>query len=94
MAGKRASHGKDSAITPVRRAAFMVREQLQHAIGLAIHLLLGFANISFWQSFQQQHLFAVGIVTTTMHAALAATQAACLWWGRPRDAGVVRTATP
>jgi hypothetical protein len=39
-----------------------------HVCGLAIHVLLGGANVAFWPSFAAFGLLGMGIATTAMHA--------------------------
>ena len=50
-----------------------------HGLGLAVHLLLGGANLAFWPSFAAQGLLAMGVVTTACHAAFAAAHATLAW---------------
>lgn len=49
-----------------------------HGFALALHALLGLANVAFWASFQAFDVVAMGVVTTAAHALLVAAHAACL----------------
>ena len=60
------------------RGATLADRRLWHAVGLSTHLLLGSANLLFWNAFVQQNLIGVGVVTTALHAAFAAAHSACL----------------
>jgi hypothetical protein len=51
---------------------------LWHALGVAVHVLLGGSNLLFWPSFAYLDAVAVGVATTLAHAVLAGAQAACL----------------
>ena len=64
------------------RAAGRADRRLWHGVGLATHLLLGSANLLFWQSFLQQNLLGVGVVTTALHIIFVVAQAICLRGGR------------
>ena len=49
-----------------------------HAAGAAIHLLLGTANLAFWQFFAEADMLAVGYVTTGLHGLFVALQLAAV----------------
>lgn len=48
-------------------AANGIERRLPHSAGVAVHALLGTANLLFWTSFVQLDLLSVGIVTTALH---------------------------
>jgi hypothetical protein len=45
-----------------------------HLVGAAIHVLLGTANLVFWQLFIVSDMLVVGYVTTALHAAFIGLQ--------------------
>lgn len=45
-----------------------------HWMGLAVHVLLGTANLIFWNSFVQLGVIPVGIVTTVLHGVFVCAQ--------------------
>ena len=49
-----------------------------HVSALAIHLLLGGANLAFWLSFTTFGMVPMGIVTTVVHAVLVVAHAVCI----------------
>lgn len=49
-----------------------------HRCGLAIHLLLGGANLAFWSGFVALDMLAVGVVTTIVHVVLVTAHAGFL----------------
>ena len=49
-----------------------------HVSALAIHLLLGGANLAFWLSFTAFGMVPMGIVTTVVHAVLVVAHALCI----------------
>jgi len=58
-----------------------------HGFALAVHLLLGAANLVFWQSFVTFAIVPVGVGTTIAHGMFAVAQTACLTIrGRPATA--------
>ena len=59
-------------------AATLPARRPWHFFGLSVHLLLGTANILFWNSFEQQDLVAVGFVTTALHVIFVAAHRICL----------------
>jgi hypothetical protein len=75
------------------RAASMAtsveRRRGAHLLGIAVHVLLGGSNLTFWPSYQARHLVAAGYISTAIHIVLVAAQAACLWSlrSRTRQAG-------
>jgi hypothetical protein len=48
-----------------------------HAFGLAVHLLLGGANLLFWASFTAFDAVPMGILATAAHVLLVLAHAAC-----------------
>jgi hypothetical protein len=60
------------------RGAARIERHAWHAIGLAVHLLVGTSNLLFWPVFRQMDLMTVGWVTTTLHVLFASLHAACL----------------
>jgi hypothetical protein len=50
-----------------------------HGVALAVHLLLGGANLAFWPLFGAADMLLVGIVTTALHALFALLQAYSLY---------------
>lgn len=59
----------------LRAAAGRDIEAFWHGTAVVIHLLLGGANLLFWQSFIVFDLVPMGIVATAFHALLALAQA-------------------
>jgi hypothetical protein len=51
-------------------------ERRFHLAAAAAHLLLGVANVTFWQLFVTGEMLVVGYVTTALHAVFFALQAA------------------
>jgi hypothetical protein len=49
-------------------------ERKWHSVAAAVHLLLGTANLVFWQVFVAADLLAVGYITTSLHWLFAALQ--------------------
>lgn len=49
-----------------------------HVFALAVHVLLGGANVAFWSSFIAFDTEPVGVAATTVHAILIAAHAWCL----------------
>lgn len=49
-----------------------------HRFALALHALLGTANLVFWSSFQHFDLVPMGIVATAAHVAFVVLHAVCL----------------
>ncbi|GIJ50303.1 hypothetical protein Val02_71890 [Virgisporangium aliadipatigenens] len=49
-----------------------------HRFALALHVLLGGANVYFWDSFVHYGLVPMGIAATAAHAALVVAHAWCL----------------
>jgi hypothetical protein len=47
-----------------------------HLTGAAVHILLGTANLVFWQIFSSGDILAVGYITTTLHWLFVALQLA------------------
>jgi hypothetical protein len=47
-----------------------------HLTGAAVHVLLGTANLVFWQIFMAADMLAVGYITTSLHWTFAALQLA------------------
>ncbi len=45
-----------------------------HLGAASVHLLLGGANLAFWRFFIEADMLAVGVITTTAHAAFVALQ--------------------
>lgn len=60
------------------------RRRYWHAYALAVHVLLGGANLLFWSSFITFGTEPLGIGATVAHVGLAAAQAWCLISSRPR----------
>ena len=60
------------------RGAGLPDRRLWHIVGLSTHLLLGSANLLFWQSFVQLDMIPVGIVTTVLHAGFVVAHLLCL----------------
>jgi hypothetical protein len=59
----------------LRAAAAPTRDS--HALAACVHLLLGGANVLFWNdAFVQVHLETVGVVTTALHALFLGVQGA------------------
>ena len=48
--------------------------RIWHLTGVAIHVLLGTANLVFWQLFIAADMLAVGYVTTALHGCFVALQ--------------------
>jgi hypothetical protein len=48
--------------------------RLWHFTAVAIHALLGTANLLFWSSFAAADMLAVGFITTALHGLFAALQ--------------------
>ncbi|MES2959566.1 MAG: hypothetical protein V4792_15350 [Pseudomonadota bacterium] len=48
-----------------------------HVVALVTHLFLGSANLLFWPTYAALGLVAAGSVTTALHIAFVAAQAAC-----------------
>lgn len=58
-------------------------ERNWHLTAAAVHLLLGSANLLFWQIFVAADMLVVGYVTTALHAMFALLQLAAGLGGRP-----------
>jgi hypothetical protein len=69
---------------------------LWHPFGLAVHALLGGANVLFWTSFTAFDAIAIGILATTAHVLFVVAHAACstasCW--RPRELLDLRSGGP
>ena len=50
-----------------------------HGAALAVHLLLGSANLAFWPLFGAAGMVGVGVVTTVLHGVFALLQAYALY---------------
>jgi hypothetical protein len=53
-------------------------ERSWHLAAAAIHVLLGTANVVFWQIFVAADMLAMGFVTTSLHALFAVLQLAAV----------------
>ena len=49
-----------------------------HGYAAAVHLLLGGANLVFWQTFTEFDKVALGVAATTLHGVLLVAEVACL----------------
>jgi hypothetical protein len=66
-----------------------------HFTAAAVHLLLGSANLAFWQFFIISDALVVGIVTTSVHWALVALQlTAAIQAGSAATAGGIEEVRP
>jgi len=54
-------------------------QKFWHQFAVTIHILLGGANLLFWNSFIQLDFVAPGIVATVFHGIFIVTQAYCAW---------------
>jgi hypothetical protein len=52
-----------------------------HGTAMAVHLLLGGANLAFWPLFGAAGMVGVGVVTTLLHGLFALLQACALYEG-------------
>ena len=58
--------------------------RLWHLAAAAVHILLGTANLAFWNFFVVADVLMVGYVTTALHALFAALQLGASFAGPPR----------
>jgi hypothetical protein len=65
-------------------AASAEPQRFWHAFALSLHLLLGAANLTFWQSFVIWELVAAGVVATALHGVFVVGHLAC-WILASRD---------
>lgn len=61
-----------------------------HLTGLAIHVLLGTANLACWQIFITADMLTVGYVTTALHGVFAALQLSAAATAHDEVRGVVK----
>ena len=54
-------------------------QKFWHQLAVIIHILLGGANLLFWNSFIQLDFVAPGIVATVFHGVFVALEAYCAW---------------
>ena len=54
-------------------------EKFWHQLAVIIHLLLGCANLLFWNSFVQLDFVLPGIVATIFHGVFISLEAYCAW---------------
>jgi hypothetical protein len=57
-------------------------QRLSHLLGAAIGILLGTANLVFWQTFAEAGMLTIGYVTTTLHFGVAGLQIASAFASR------------
>jgi hypothetical protein len=50
-----------------------------HSLAVAIHILLGGANLLFWNSFVQMDFVLPGIIATIFHGIFLAAESYCAW---------------
>jgi len=63
-----------------------------HGAALAVHMLLGGANLAFWPLFAAADMVGVGVVTTVLHGVFALLQAYALYESLYLRSTAVRTA--
>ncbi len=56
-----------------------------HVFAIAVHVLLGAANVAFWSSFVAFDVVPMGIAATAAHIAFVVAQSLCLLSARPRS---------
>lgn len=54
-------------------------QKFSHQLAVTIHILLGGANLLFWNSFIQLDFVAPGIVATVFHGIFVVMEAYCAW---------------
>jgi hypothetical protein len=54
-------------------------QKFSHQLAVIIHILLGGANLLFWNSFIQLDFVIPGIVATVFHGVFIVVQAYCAW---------------
>jgi hypothetical protein len=54
-------------------------QRFWHQLAVIIHILLGGANLLFWNSFIQLDFVAPGIVATVFHAIFVVMETYCAW---------------
>lgn len=63
-----------------------------HLTGAAIHILLGTANLVFWQLFATANILAVGYITTSLHFLFVVLQIAAAMGASKDESGAPRLA--
>jgi hypothetical protein len=54
-------------------------QRFWHQLAVVIHVLLGGANLLFWNSFVQLDFVTPGIIATVFHGIFIVVQAYCVW---------------
>jgi hypothetical protein len=84
------AHGLAAVIGVLLVKAAPAERKRWHAVGGAVHLFLGLANLLFWDVYAFMGVTHAGVVSTAAHAVLFGVQAACLLQTSRSVAGLSR----